>query len=66
MTKTTDSGFIFAYQEEAVHFEDLDCVGFELTQSCFCPSYQLEKKCEAIKASKKIKVGDIVRLRLRY
>ena len=65
-TKPTDRGFIFTYQEKSIFLKDSDDIGFELTQSSFCPAYQIERDCEILKASKKIKVGDKIRVCLKY
>jgi hypothetical protein len=64
--KVADEGFMFNHQGKTVYFEDADQIGFELTKGLYCPNYQVEKRCEALKASIKIKVGDKVHFRLRY
>lgn len=62
----SDNGFVFTCQDQKVCFEDFESVGFKIVQSHYCPAYQIEKNCEALHASSKIGIGEIIRFRLRY
>ena len=61
-----DNCFEFTYQDQSVYFEDFEGIGFKMTQSHYCPAYQVEKNCQALKASLRIGLGEKIRFRLRY
>jgi hypothetical protein len=61
-----DNCFAFTYQDLSVYFEDFEGIGFKITQSHYCPTYQVEKSCEALNASLRIGIGEKIRFRLRY
>lgn len=58
--------FKFTCQNLQVYFEDLQGVNFKIIQSHYCPAYQIEKKCLALNASEKIRIGEKIRFRIRY
>ena len=60
------NGFTFAFQQQTIYFEDFENLGYKLTQGRYCPTYQVEKCCEALKANRRLGIGEKARFRLRY
>ena len=49
-----------------VFFEDIDGIGFDLTQGLYCPNYQIEAPCQALRASRTVAAGQKTHFLLRY
>jgi len=49
-----------------VYFEDMDGIGFTLTQGLYCPNYQVEAPCQALKTSRTAATGKKTHFLLRY
>jgi hypothetical protein len=61
-----DNTLILKNGEKAVYFDDMDSSGMTLTQGTYCPNYQKESPCQALKASKMVGTGKKIRFLLRY
>jgi Heparinase II/III N-terminus/Heparinase II/III-like protein len=61
-----NNALMLTNEEQTVYFEDMDSIGFTLTQGLYCPNYQVEAPCQALRASRTAAAGEKTHFILRY
>ena len=57
---------VLTNEGQTVYFEDMDGIGFTLTQGLYCPNYQAEAPCQVLRASCTASAGEKTCFVLRY